>query len=243
MKNLQYLFLVAFISGVVSEAKNIKHVQPADDFSIIDLLMKHPLDGVTQLVKKSPNKFIPHDKSSFQAGVYCENFDVVEGGALYRSAQLSPDRLEFYIEQYGIKSVLNLRGEHPELQWWLDEKAVLENKSIAFYNVALSANTLTSKENIRTILHVFDTAPRPILIHCRAGVDRTGEVAALWVLDQQKKTTKEALEELSVWHRHVKILHPAKTFFISIWQGREWFEEEYDPVNYPLFKHVPVNEK
>lgn len=33
----------------------------------------------------------------------------------------------------------------------------------------------------------------------------------------------------------IPFAYPAKDFLIKIWKGRNWFEREYDPLNYPKF--------
>ena len=208
---------------------------------LVGIATSNPLRGVTKIVS-GPNTLIPIDPRDVKEGVYGENFHTVQKGALYRSAQLSGEALDGYIKKYGIKTIINLRGAHSDQQWWLNEKTVADANHVALFNMPTSAATLTSKKNIAAILNVFDTAPRPILVHCRAGVDRTGEVAALWVLDQQKKSTADALGQLSVWHKHNALMYPAKDFLIKIWKGREWFTKEYDPKDYPQFPCDAVDE-
>jgi len=177
-----------------------------------------------------PNILMPAIFPDIQKGIFFDNFSVVQTGALYRSAQLSAHRLNDYIQNYGIKTIINLRGKHPEQRWWQKEQAVAKRNNVNLLNIPTSAKTMTSKKNICAILDAFDHAPRPILVHCQAGIDRTGEVAALWVLDQQKKSKTEARKQLSLWHGHIR--HPKKDLLIKIWRGREWFYHEYDPQRY-----------
>ncbi|MFA6262860.1 MAG: tyrosine-protein phosphatase [Candidatus Babeliales bacterium] len=200
-----------------------------------NFLLHNPLKPLTKIVQ-GPNVFVPIDPLDFKEGIYQDNFYVVQEGALYRSGQLSGDALDSYIKLYGIKTIINLRGKHSDQQWWVDEKASADRNNVVLLDIPTSACTLTSKKHIGAILDAFDHAPRPLLVHCRAGVDRTGEVAALWAMDQQAKSTADALDELSFWHRHSELLYPAKDFLIKIWRGREWFYNEYDPNNYPQFK-------
>jgi undecaprenyl-diphosphatase len=200
-----------------------------------NVLFHNPLKPLTKIVQ-GPNVFVPIDPIDFKEGIYQDNFYAVQEGALYRSGQLSGDALDTYIKLYGIKTIINLRGKHPDQQWWVDEKASADRNNVVLLDIATSADTLTSKKSIRAILDAFDHAPRPLLVHCRAGVDRTGEVAALWAMDQQGKSNAQALDELSLWHRHSRMLHPAKDFLVRIWRGREWFYNEYNPKNYPQFK-------
>ena len=167
---------------------------------------------------------------------FIDNFGIVEKNTFYRSGQLSAKRLEHYIKKYKIKTVVNLRGERPNATWWKQELAVTQRNNICFYNISMTASKLTSKKNIYTILNIFDTAPRPLLVHCQGGADRTGEVSALWVLDQQYKNNRIALKQLTIWNRYNKFKHPEKALLIKIWKGRTWFEQKYNSANFPKFK-------
>ena len=152
------------------------------------------------------------------------NEGVVEKGRLYRSAQLSSSELSNFVNKHGIKTVINLRGRNEDQSWWQDEKITTESLGIKFYNIRTSADKFASKKKISKLLWIYDNAPKPILIHCKSGRDRTGEAAALWVWDKMGGSTKKALKELSfVKYQHIKPLHPSKSKFINLWQGRDWF--------------------
>ena len=158
-----------------------------------------------------------------------DNFYCVEEGACYRSAQLSTASLENYINKYNIRSVLNLKGAEETKQWWINEKRICNEKGVIHCDLLTDATVYTPKEDLATILQFFNEAPRPILIHCRAGAERTGEASALWALIQQKKTVQEALEQLTSDKGYRKMLYPKKRKFIEQWKGLEWFQNEYDP--------------
>jgi hypothetical protein len=69
-------------------------------------------------------------------------------------------------------------------------------------------------------------------------VDRSGEAAALWVLEEQGKPKKDALKHLSLKYGYLKFRRPKKHLLISIWQGKRWLNQEYNPENYaPILKH------
>ena len=93
----------------------------------------------------------------------------------------------------------------------------------------MSANSIPSKENLLKLLSLYYEAPRPILIHCQGGADRTGEAAALWVLTQMGQSKHEALKQLALKYGHQESKKPAKAHFIRMWQGRDWAFNEYDP--------------
>ena len=164
-----------------------------------------------------------------------ENFHTVQKNKLYRSAQLSPQTLRKYIQHHKIKTVVNLRGMNPTETWWQQEQEVCQDSNVQFFNIAMSAQTMTSKENLITLLDIYRTAPKPILIHCYSGADRTGEAAALWCLEIQKQRRKHAKKQLSPWYGHFKSKYPAKDFLIDIWRGRAWLEHKYDSAQYPQF--------
>ena len=160
------------------------------------------------------------------------NFHAVEPGVLYRSSQLSASMLTSTIKKYGIKTIINLRGCNEHKAWWEAEQTIAQRHNVTFINIPMSAQRLPKKHHLLTLLEAYNTAPRPILIHCYSGSDRTGEAAALWVLEQQKKEKKFALKQLSLRYGHIPRIYPAKRFFIKLWQGIPWLHNEYDPLDY-----------
>ena len=164
-----------------------------------------------------------------------DNFHSVESGVIYRCSQLSPQRLKRYIRRVGIKTIINLRGENKSMEWWRHEDVLAREFNIHFYNIAMCARTLPSKDNLLKLLSIYETAPRPILLHCYSGADRTGEAAALWVIAQQKKSKEVALKQLSLRYGHLRFRRPAKHFFINLWESKEWLINRYDPRKYPQY--------
>src|SRR5262245_53973378 len=68
------------------------------------------------------------------------NFHSITPGEAYRSAQLDRDELEYYIQKYKIKSVLNLRGEAADAVWYQEETIVSSEQNVNHYDIALSAS-------------------------------------------------------------------------------------------------------
>ncbi len=184
---------------------------------------------------KKFKQFQNKNKSKFTE--ILDNFYVVQNNQIYRSKQLSGKTLQYYIEKYEIKTIINLRGENPGKDWWEKENNVAQNNQINFINIALSAAILPSKENIIKLLHSYDNATGPILIHCQGGADRTGMAAALWKLYKEKTNKKTATKELSIKFGHRKFKKTkAMDFFIDKWQGKEWLLNSYNPKKYPDYK-------
>ncbi len=200
------------------------------------------LKGNIALSKKSSSKKI---KISQEAPFYSftsifrlaysfltDNFHSVDPGKLYRCRQLTSRRLSYYIKKYHIKSIINLRGENKSKKWWRKELNTSRHYQVEFYNLPMRATKLTEKALLQRLLFLYRNAPKPILIHCQGGADRTGEAAAIWKLECQKSTKKEALKQLRSRYGHRRKLCPEKSYLISVWEGEEWLNQEYDPKQY-----------
>lgn len=133
------------------------------------------------------------------------NFHAITPGVAYRSAQLNRSDLKYYIGKYNIKSIVNLRGENREQQWYQEEIAVSTELNMAHYDVPLSASQEPEIKDIGKLMEIFKSAPRPVLIHCQAGADRSGLVAAMWkvVVDQEPKAN--AQRQLTILYGHMPL--------------------------------------
>lgn len=106
---------------------------------------------------------------------------------LYRSGQ--PGSRGFQaLEKLGLKSVLNLREYHSDA----DEA---EHTGLHLYHMKLAAGKVT-REELMDCLLVISSAPKPMLVHCWHGSDRTGIVCAAYRIVMQGWTPEKALEEL-----------------------------------------------
>lgn len=106
---------------------------------------------------------------------------------LYRSGQPGDDGFTA-LEKLGIKSVLNLREYHSDA----DDA---EHTGLRLYHIKLAAGKIT-REELMTSLLTISSAPKPILVHCWHGSDRTGIVCAAYRIIIQEWTPERALEEL-----------------------------------------------
>lgn len=141
-------------------------------------------------------------------GVYMQvqrNFHPITQGEAYRSAKLDRDKLEYYIKKYNIKTIVNLIGEDPHKPWYRDEIQVCTEHNIKHYDVSLSATHEPTDEDARKLVEIFKTAPRPVLIHCKGGSDRSGLVAAMWKVIVDKAPKSEAGKQLSILYGHFPI--------------------------------------
>lgn len=108
-------------------------------------------------------------------------FHVVCVGDLYRSGQLSPGQLRRLSKRHHIRSIVNLRGSNPGKLWYDREVAVARELGIDHIDFAMSAGKILTEERVEELLRIFKDAPRPILVHCGGGSERTGLASAIYV--------------------------------------------------------------
>jgi len=131
------------------------------------------------------------------------NFHAITPGEAYRSAQMDRDELEYYLGKYHIRSVINLRGRAAGQPWYEEEVKVCRELGVGHYDVVLKADELPPQEEIGYLIALFKHVPRPVLIHCRAGSDRSGLAAAIWKVVVDGASKQEAQRQLSLLYGHL----------------------------------------
>lgn len=134
-----------------------------------------------------------------------DNFHVITPGQAYRSAQLEAEELRGYLREYEMKSVLNLRGRQEGKTWYHEELKVCAEERVRHYDLALTAHRAPNGDEIEELLDIFAAAPRPILIHCEGGADRTGLAAAMWRMYVVGENKNRASAELSWRYGHLPL--------------------------------------
>jgi hypothetical protein len=134
------------------------------------------------------------------------NLHAVKAGQIYRSAQLDKVEFDEVIRTKRIKSVLNLRGPHPESAWYQVELAAMRAHGVEHFDVGISAHRPPTPQQMARIMTILRTAPRPLLIHCKSGSDRTGFVAALYRYAIEGEPAEQAAGELSLRFGHFPYL-------------------------------------
>ena len=111
--------------------------------------------------------------------LFNNSFHEVVDGRIFRSAQFSGAKLEKYIRKHKLKTIINLRGKNKGKEWYETEKEIAANNHVELYDLRFEALTLPPVLLLDSIVETLQSAKRPLLIHCRSGVDRTGLVSAL----------------------------------------------------------------
>jgi protein tyrosine/serine phosphatase len=135
---------------------------------------------------------------------------VVVPDRLYRSGQMTAAGFEDAIRRLGIRTVINVQNEYPDpllRQSFLCSQKVSERDLCAKLGVRyiyLEPDLIPLKDTpsqrpqvIDPLLSLLDDERNyPILIHCKAGLHRTGVLVALYRREYQSWSAMQALEEL-----------------------------------------------
>ena len=123
---------------------------------------------------------------------------------LYRSAQLFSFNMPYYIEKHDIKSILNLRSirtaKSKKKSWYHDEVRISKEMGVVRYDYPIGDREETTMEDMSKIIQIIKDAPKPILVHCKAGADRTSLASALYLY--AIKDDKHADKQISILYGH-----------------------------------------
>jgi tyrosine-protein phosphatase SIW14 len=92
------------------------------------------------------------------------------------------------LQAMGVRSILNLRS-------WNTDPQVLEEAGFKLLLQRMEADDLTV-DDLVAALRLLRDAPKPVLVHCWHGSDRTGSVVAAYRIVFQNWTPAAALDEL-----------------------------------------------
>ena len=131
------------------------------------------------------------------------NFHVVLPGVLYRSGQMNGAALAQTIRENGIKTIVNLRGKAVGEDWYTAEINASAVGGVQHIDFPLSATQELNNEEMDKILAILDHAPKPVLIHCKSGSDRTGLIGALYLYSVEGQSAQSAGRQLAVQYGHL----------------------------------------
>ena len=113
------------------------------------------------------------------------NFHWIVPGEAARAAQAYGGRLGPFLRRHKIRTVINLRGANPDWRWWHYERRICAREGIGHVDTMLSSKHLPSRAMLAAILEAFEHNPRPLLLKCSGGQDRTSLASALFILYHQ----------------------------------------------------------
>jgi len=127
-----------------------------------------------------------------------DNFHAVIEERIYRSAQLSEKKLKRIMYEKKLKTIINLRGKDEEKKWYAMEKKIAEKKGIQYYSFRLRPHRLPNCTQLDALIKALKAAPRPLLIHCKGGADRTGVSSAIVLAIEKDPPLSELKQQFSL---------------------------------------------
>ncbi|OCJ02690.1 tyrosine protein phosphatase [Rhizobium sp. AC44/96] len=132
------------------------------------------------------------------------NFHEVIPGELYRSAQPTGADINAYSKTYGIKTILNLRDEK-RTGWYREEAQAAARNGITLIDFPISSSKELPRDEAKRLAKLMADAPKPLLIHCEHGANRTGLASAIYVGAVNKGSEAFAEFQLSPYFGHFAI--------------------------------------
>jgi len=181
----------------------------------------------------------------FRGLLFRGNFHTVIPNEVYRSAQLSPEALERRIRELSLRSVINLRTNEKTTSWFKGEQEVTEVHGVDLHLIRLSV-FMPPRGTLQQLVHLLNTARRPLLLHCEMGVERSGIASAVAVL-LSGRNIAEARKQFSLTYGFVPLICQSDLLKVLDDYGqwlavrgwahtperfRRWVENDYVPYFY-----------
>jgi protein tyrosine/serine phosphatase len=147
------------------------------------------------------------------------HFRVVDPGRLYRSGTLSAHELAVVRRRTGFRTIVNLRStkEYAAGTWCQTERDFAAANGIRLVNIPLRPDTPPSPEQLAEFIAVASSpASQPVLIHCEAGVIRTGIMVAAYQVLVQGKDSKDVLKRLPMFGHHMEKRPQVRDYILNL---------------------------
>jgi protein tyrosine phosphatase (PTP) superfamily phosphohydrolase (DUF442 family) len=133
------------------------------------------------------------------------NFHSVAPGLCYRSAQPTAESLENAQRALGIRTIINLRGENEDADWYQEELETARRLHIDVLDAGLCSKVQVPDDDFHIFVQAVKDAKEPILIHCANGNDRSGLASAVYLLMRTDTPINVARQQLGLRYGHFAI--------------------------------------
>jgi protein tyrosine phosphatase (PTP) superfamily phosphohydrolase (DUF442 family) len=166
------------------------------------------------------------------------NWAAVERGRLYRSNHPLPWQLRAAVRQFGLRTVINLRGNRADCGSDRLSREAASALGLTIIDAPFESRGAPHRDRILRLGKLYGGMAEPALIHCKSGADRTGLAAGIWLL-LQGRTPDAALRQLSLRFGHVRQSRTGilDTFFVRYAEALrdrpalgflDWVRDHYD---------------
>lgn len=156
--------------------------------------------------------------------VSCGTLRPIANSDSWRSDQPSIEELHM-MKAEGVNTVICLRKASHRSEWFAEYEQACKDLELNLKILGWSAYN-SEADQIEELVDAFEELPGPYLLHCRAGVDRTGLASAVFRVAVLGHSKRKAGYELSIWNGHLPIFKPRA--MDRAWRRWKWQKPESD---------------
>lgn len=123
------------------------------------------------------------------------------GGGMYRLSQPSPAQIRYYHDRLGIRTIVNLRGDHTYGSYPMEVEAC-QALGIRLVDHRIYSRQPPEVATLDETQALFASIEYPALMHCKSGADRAGLGSVLYRHFQLGVPIDEARRELNWRYGH-----------------------------------------
>lgn len=156
---------------------------------------------------------------------------------VFRANHPDDKRFTAYAAQ-GVRTIINLRGAARQAHY-LFEAESCARLGLTLIDIPMSARKAPPVKSLMRLFDAFETAEKPLLMHCKSGADRTGLAAVLYLMTQNGEPFEQARQHLSFRYLHIRRTDTGiLDHFFDVYGARnekdpiaikDWIATEYDP--------------
>ena len=154
--------------------------------------------GCVYFARHTPQGACPDDLDS-----PLRNFCVVTPGAVWRGERPTTADAKWLLD-HGVGSVVSLqlddRGVFEAASPGLDLARSVSYIRVSGFSPLQMLRPAQVDNHVAHFLAILKEAPKPVFVHCRAGIDRTGVVVAAYRVLIQGVSREQAIAEMARWH-------------------------------------------
>jgi protein tyrosine/serine phosphatase len=114
----------------------------------------------------------------------------------YRSSQPTTRQLRAMIKKYNLKTIISLRGHDKNSALEMLEEKICKELGVEFKVVRLYSRDVPKVEELELINQLCSTSTYPMMFHCKAGADRAGLFATMYLYFIKNIPIKDAIAQM-----------------------------------------------
>lgn len=148
--------------------------------------------------------------------LHWKRFAVVKENQVYRSGRLSGRQLHRAIDSLSLKTVVSLAADGSS-----DERELCESRGVKLVEFSLHPDGTGPVNDYLEVLGVLMSPDsHPVLVHCEAGVARTGAAIAVYRMAHDGWSMEEAVAELRTFEKQGRCSEALAHQILQVAQAR-----------------------